>query len=475
MLALVAGVAGIGVAYRGAKGLVSLVPRSVELPVRSGVQLNGAVLAFGFFITVATALGFGVIAALTLRLENALNTLVVAGRASMSAMARRAMGGLVIAEIAFAVVLLIGAGLILRTFAGLLAVDPGFRFERVMTLELALPADRYAAVEARRGFYDRAFAALHDAPAVREVGAAVVMPLTGNNWTVPFERTDQPVSPGERPPDVGWQLASGGFFRALEIPLVDGRLFDDRDTPTSPPVVIVSEAVQGRFFGSEGAVGRTVKLGDQTMEIVGVVGDIRRAGLDDEPRADMYFPFEQALGGGITLFVRTEGDPGPALDAIQAAIRGIEPNAAIAETRTLAEVASESVRITKLVLWLLATFAATALALAAVGIYGVMSYVVGQRTREIGTRIALGALRSDILWLVMRQGAAIAGIGTAVGLAIGLVAARSLRSILYGVSSADPLILLGATAVLVGTTMVASYLPARRAAAVDPARTLADQ
>src|SRR5688572_29197044 len=243
VLALVAGAVGIGIAYFGAKGLVSLVPRSVELPVRTDVSLNGAVLGFGLLLAVITALGFGAIAALSLRLENALNTLVVAGRASMGAMARRAMGGLVIAEIAFAVVLLIGAGLILRTFAGLLAVDPGFRVDRVMTMELALPADRYAEQEARRGFYDRAFAALGSVAGVRQVGAGVVMPLTGNNWTVPFERADQPVAPGERPPDVGWQLASGGFFRALEIPLLEGRLFGPDDAPGSPPVVIVSESV----------------------------------------------------------------------------------------------------------------------------------------------------------------------------------------------------------------------------------------
>jgi predicted permease len=301
------------------------------------------------------------------------------------------------------------------------------------------------------------------------------MPLTGNNWTVPFERSDRPVPPGERPPDVGWQLASGGFFRALRIPLVEGRLFDRRDAPGSPPVVIVSEAVRGRFFGTEPAVGRTIRLGGETAAIVGVVGDIRRAGLDDEPRADMYFPFEQAYGGQITLFVRTAGEPTAALGAIRQAIRGVEPNAALAEERSLAEVASESVRITRLVLWLLAGFAGIALTLAAVGIYGVMSYVVGQRTREIGTRMALGAVRSDILWLVMRQGVAIAAIGTGIGLAAGLLAARSLRSILYGVSSTDPLILGGAAAVLVATTLAACYLPARRAVAVDPARTLADQ
>jgi ABC-type antimicrobial peptide transport system permease subunit len=189
----------------------------------------------------------------------------------------------------------------------------------------------------------------------------------------------------------------------------------------------------------------------------------------------MYFPFEKPLIGEVTLFIATDGDPEASLGAMQAAIREVEPNAALAETRTLAGVASESVRITRLVLWLLGLFAATALALAAVGIYGVMSYVVGQRAREIGTRIALGALPVDILLLVLRQGAVIAGIGTAVGLAIGLLAARSLRSILYGVSSADPLILAGAAAVLGVTALVACYLPARRAVAMDPARTLTDQ
>jgi putative ABC transport system permease protein len=385
------------------------------------------------------------------------------------------MGGLVVAEIALAVVLLMGAGLILRTMAGLLAVDPGFRLDGVMTVQLALPADRYGTPEARQGFYEQAFGALAAVPEVQETGAAVVMPLTGNNWTVPFERADRPVPPGERPPDVGWQLASGGFFRALRIPLVDGRLFDGRDRPGSPPVVIVSDAVRRRFFGDADAVGQSIRLGGETAEIVGVVGDIRRAGLDDDLRADMYFPFEQAYGGQITLFTRTSGDPAAAQAGIRSAIRGIEPDAALTEERTLAEVASESVRITSLVLWLLAGFAAIALTLAAVGIYGVMSYVVGQRTREIGTRMALGAVRSDILWLVMRQGMAIAVTGTALGLVAGLAASRSLRSILYGVSVADPLVLGGAAVVLVLTTLAACYLPARRAVAVDPARTLADQ
>jgi predicted permease len=475
VLALAAAGVGAAIAHWGAQALVAMVPRSVDLPVQDGVRLNGVVLAFTLFLAVATALAFAMIAALTTRLESSLGTLVVAGRASMSARARRAMGGLVIGEIAFAVVLLIGAGLILRTFAGLLAVDPGFRSDHVMTLELALPADRYGEVGARQGFYDRAFAALDAVPGVNEVGTGVVVPLTGNNWTVPLERTDRPVQPGERPPDVGWQVASAGFFRALQIPLLAGRLFDQQDRPESPPVVIVSEAVQSRFFAGESAVGRTLRLGDQTLEIVGVVGNIRRAGLNDEPRADMYFPFEQNYGGQVTLFIRTEGDPAASLPAMREAIRSVEPNAVFPNSRSMAEVASESVQITRLVLWLLAAFAVTALLLAAVGIYGVMWYVVGQRAREIGTRIALGAGPRDITWLVLRQGAWIALVGIAAGLLGGLVAARALRSILYGVSTTDPLILASAGIVLMAVALAACYLPARRALAVDPARTLTEQ
>jgi putative ABC transport system permease protein len=392
----------------------------------------------------------------------------------MSTVARRATSGLVVVEVALAIVLLIGAGLILRSFAGLLAVDPGFRSDHVMTMGIAIPADRYRDVAAREAFYRRTFDELRSLPGVEAVGAAVVIPLTGNNWTVPFERPEQPVPAGERPPEVGWQVASGGYFTTLRIPLIAGRLFDERDRPNGKSVVIVSEAVQKRFFPNESAVGHLIKGGDGQMEIVGVVGDIRRAGLRDEPRADMYFPQESSPGTAITLFVRTASDPARSLASLQRAVRTIEPNTVFVDPQTLADVASESMRVTKLVLWLLGIFAATALVLAAIGIYGVMSYVVRQRTHEIGTRIALGATRHNILWLVMREGVGIAAMGTIAGLLIGLAAARSLGSILYGISASDPVTLGFAAVVLFATTMAACYLPARRAASVDPARTLAE-
>ena len=475
VLALVAGAAGVLMAYWGAHALVGLLPQSGSVPGLDDVRINGHVLGFTLGIIVLTTLVFGLVSALTVRSEKASGVLNASRGASMGAKARRATSTLVVAEVALAIVLLVGAGLILRSFAGLLAVDPGFRTANVMTMGLQLPGNRYRELAARDGFYRRAFAELRGVPGVQEVGTAVVTPLTGNNWTAPFERPEQPVTPGERPPEVGWQVASAGYFRALQIPLVSGRLFDDRDAEPGRPVVIISEAVQKRFFPNESAIGKQVRQGEDRFEIVGVVGNIRRAGLRDEPRADMYFPFERNKPGQITMFVRTASDPEKSLSALKAAVARVEPNAFVSEAQTLSHVASESERVTRVVLWLLGVFAVTSLALAAIGIYGVMSYAVRQRTREIGTRIALGATRRNILWLVLQQGAVIAAVGTVVGLATGLATTRFLSSIMYGVSGTDPLTLTGAVVLLVITIMLACYVPARRAASVDPAKTLAEQ
>ena len=475
-LALVAGTVGVVMAFWGSHALVALLPQSGNVPGLGDVRINGSVLAFTLGIVVLTTLVFGLVAALTVRSEKAVGVLNASRGSSMGARARRATSTLVVAEVALAIVLLVGAGLILRSFASLLAVDPGFRTQNVMTMSVQLPGNRYRQFGARNAFYSQAIAQVKAIPGVEEVGTAAVTPLTGNNWTSPFERPEQPVPPGERPPEVGWQLASNGYFKALQIPLVSGRLFDERDVQPAPMAVIVSEAIQKRFFPNESAVGKRVKLqGDETAEIVGVVGNIRRAGLRDEPRADMYFPFERNKPGQTTLFVRTASDPERLLASITSTITRIEPNAFVSDEQTLAHVASESERVTRVVLWLLGVFAVTSLALAAIGIYGVMSYAVRQRTREIGTRIALGATRGNILWLVLQQGAAIAAVGTVVGLATGLATTRFLSSILYGVKGTDPLTLTTAVVLLIVTIMLACYVPARRAASVDPAKTLAEQ
>jgi len=218
-----------------------------------------------------------------------------------------------------------------------------------------------------------------------------------------------------------------------------------------------------------------LRSGPRNLEIVGVVGDIRRAGLRDEPRPDMYFSAEQSPALQTTLFIRSSHDVKESLGAFQAALRSVDGKTVFIESSSLADVAAESVRTTKLILWLLGVFAVAAMALAGIGIYGVMSYVVRQRTREIGTRIALGATRRDIIWLVMREGVVIAGIGAAIGLAIGMISTRVLASLLFNVSPSDPATLAGSIATLSVAILLACYAPARRAASVDPARTLVEQ
>ncbi|MEO5898473.1 MAG: ADOP family duplicated permease, partial [Vicinamibacterales bacterium] len=308
-LATVAGVAAVVCAWWATPALVSLVPASVNLAAAGNIRLDRTVLLFAATITLLTTVAFSLFSGLGLRRDNTAGRLVSPGRVSTGAAVRRATSMLVVGEIALAIVLLSGAGLVLRSFSNLLSIDPGFTSDRVLTLDFAVPADRYREVGARETLHKRLFEAIGALPGVEQVGVAAVTPLTGNNWTVPFDRADKPTPAGQRPPDVGWQSATGGYFRALNIPLRDGRYFGPEDGPAAPPVVIISEAVAERFFKGERAVGHKVLLGSEPAEIVGVVGNIRRASLTDSPRADMYFPMEHAPSGATTLFVRTASDP----------------------------------------------------------------------------------------------------------------------------------------------------------------------
>ncbi len=473
VLAVAGGTVGVLVAWRAAPALASLVPASTRIPGLDAVGINPGVLLFSLTASIGAALLFGAIACLSLGKGDHREALAATRRATMGTGARRTASSLVVAEIALAAVLLICAGLTLRSFANLLDVDPGFRTANVLTMQVALPSGRYPSPESRHDFYTRAFQQLESLNEVEKVGMAAVTPLTGNNWTVAFERPEHPVASGERAPDVGWQAASGGYFAALDIPLRAGRLFEPRDAAPAPPVVIISEEVARRFFPGESAVGKTVRGDAGTMEIVGVVGDIRRAALTDTPRADMYFPLERGPQPSATLFVRTTGDPVQALPAVRAALRAIEPGLVIYGVRDLADIAAASAALTRLAMRLLAGFAVVALVLAAIGIYGVMAYSVRRRTRELGTRVALGASRGDIVRLVMRESAVITGVGLGCGIVGGGLAARSLTAVLYDVPPTDPTTLLLAMAVLMVTALAASYLPARRAARIDPARTLA--
>ncbi|HET9371326.1 MAG TPA: ABC transporter permease [Vicinamibacterales bacterium] len=473
VLSLAAGLVGVGAAYWGLPALVALVPPSVVAPGIRDVSINLGVLGVTVAVTIVTATIFSLVSALAVRSGHAGEQLT-SSRVTVGAAARRSAAALVAIEIALAVVLLIGAGLILRSFAHLLATDPGFAPDRVLTMDVSLPADRYRTAEARAAFFAEGLEALRRLPGVGAAGAAVVTPLRGNNWTIGLVRADRPLPAGERPPDVGWQVASGGYFEAMQIPLRAGRLFQPTDGLGAAPVVIVSEAVAKQYFAGENPVGRRLRVNDGEAEIIGVVGDIRRASLTDRPRADLYLPFERLPGTSITLFVRSaDSDPRALAPSMRQALRAMEPNLVVGETLSMNEIRSQSLASTTFALWLLGLFAAIALALAAIGVYGVMSYAVRQRTREIGTRIALGATERDIVWLVIRQGGVMAIAGLATGLTIGWFAARSLTTRLHGVTPSDPRTLAGAAGLLAAASILACYLPARRAARLDAAKTLA--
>jgi putative ABC transport system permease protein len=467
VLSLAGGLIGVAIAWQAAPVLAALVPQTTQVPALKDVGLNVPVVAFSLAASVIAALLFSALSCLSLANAEQRSALAAARGTSMSAGARRAASWLVAGEIALAGILLVGAGLTLRSFANLIAVDPGFRIDNVLTLQISLPAARYRTPDTVVEFYSRAMRALEDLPEVNHAGTAEVVPLTGNNWTVALDRVDRPAPAGERAPDVGWQTASAGYFRALEIPLKAGRLFDDRDRLEQITPVIISEAIADRYFAGEDPIGVRLRSGPSGAVIVGVVGNIRRATLTDQPRADLYFP-----GPSNTIFIQTTGDPLSALPAVRTALRNLEPSVVVHGSRTMSDYASASMAIASLAMRLLAGFAIVALLLAAIGIYGVMAYSVRRRTREIGTRVALGADRGDIIRLIMREGGMITAAGVVIGLAAGLIAARSLAAVLYGVPPADPMSLAAAAIVLAMTGMAACYIPARRAARVDPARTL---
>ena len=472
-LGLAGGVAGVIVAWYAAPILMAFVPNAAMVPGLERPGIDSAVLAFAVGAAVVSALLFSAIACVGLLRTDKVGTLGQR-RGTMTPGARRAASSLVAAEIALAVVLLACAGLTILSFSKLLAVDPGFTPDGVLTVEFALPDGRYDKDEARKAFYARAFADIEALPGVVAAGAAQVTPLTGNTWAGPLNRADRPLAPGETATQVGWQMCSHGYFRALQIPLRSGRLFDARDA-SGPPVVIISQATADRAFPGESPLGHFVDMGDQKAEIVGVVGSIRRTSLVDEPWADMYYPFERVGIPSVTMFIRTTGDPLAALPAVRTAVRRIEPDAVFHGARTLSDVAAESAAATRLASRLLGGFAAIALVLAGIGVYGVMSYSVRRRSRELGTRLALGASPSDLTRLVLRQASLIALVGLAAGTAATLVLARALSSLLFGVPPWDPIALASAAALLALATLAASYLPARRAARVDPVSILASE
>jgi putative ABC transport system permease protein len=475
VLALAGGGLGILLAVWGIDLVKALPPET--LPRSAGIRLDGTTLVFTLALSIVTGLVFGVVPGIMLSRSRLAGALQEGGRAGGLRVSRRVRAGLVAGQVALAHVLLVGAGLHMRSLGALLKVDPGFRPDGVLVAEIAgLPEARYPERPERAAFYDRTLGALRALPGVASVAAVTTVPVTGNDIIFSIEEVEgQPPRPPDQAVSANWYSVSPGYFETMGIPLVAGRVFTSSDAATSPRVAIIDETMARRIFPGENPIGHRLRMGIDGKvfrEIVGVVGDVRHYGLDRAVTMQMYEPYAQIAPDGMTFLVRTAGDPGALAGAARRAIQSVDPEQPVTSTRTLVGIVADSTSQRRFTLTLLAAFAVAAMLLAAVGVYGVIAFAVSQRTHEIGVRMALGAERRAILGLVLRQGMAMVLAGVVAGLAAALALTRLVSATLYGVGAADPATYAATATLLCLVAFAATYLPARRATRVEPTTAL---
>lgn len=489
ILAFAGGLIGLAVAYWGVDALRALVPANT--PRMDEVQLDSLVLAFTFGVSLLTGVLFGLAPAWHAARTDLRETLNEGGRGtSASGGSRHLRAGLVVSELALAVLLLAGAGLLIRSFSRLVDVSPGFQTQHLLAAELSLPEKAYADGPPVQKFYTQLMENLRTVPGIQSVGAVSEMPLTDSytSGSVYFEDTSIPDIPriqqfGNLPyMEIDQRAVTSGYFQAMQIPLVRGRLLTEADDARAPLVAVVDSNFAHRFWPQGDAIGQRVAIDTipdvkpQTARwrtIVGVVGHVKHYALDVEGREQIYFPHRQPLYGvfaprDMTLAVRTSLDPSSMTSAIREQVFAIDKNLALYHVATMDQLVSNSVAQPRLNLSLLVAFATLALVLAAVGVYGVMAYAVTQRTHEFGIRMALGASPADVLKQVFIEGGRLAVLGLALGLIAAVVLTRLMSSLLFEVNPSDPITFGAAATVLALVALAACYIPARRATRVNP-------
>jgi predicted permease len=382
---------------------------------------------------------------------------------------------LVIGEVALAVTVLAGAGLLVRTVQNLMSVDAGMRADGVLTMRLNLAGERYGEESVRRTFVSELLPRLQALPGTIAAGTTSAMPLSGAKSANFFHRNDRPIpAPGEEL-DADYRVVGGQYFEAIGIPLIRGRVFDASDDEKAPPRFVVNEALAQRYFPGEDPIGKHITYewyGPRSGEIVGVVGSVREMALDEEPAPAVYRPHAQDPAPTVTVVLRAAGDPLLLGRAAAGAVRAIDPALPAPRLRTVEDLMAGTLSRPRLMMYLLVGFAALSLVLVVIGLYGIVAYSVAQRTRELGIRMALGAQRSDVLRMVVGEGMALGAIGLAIGMAGALALRRLPSGLLYGVTPSDPGTFLLVASVLAATTFLASYLPASRATRINPAGVL---
>jgi putative ABC transport system permease protein len=474
ILALAGGALGLLLAVWGVEALIALEPQGI--PRLDEVRVDPMVIVFTMALSALTGLLFGVFPAFQSTRGGMSSTLKEGGRGALTTRGgSRMRSTLVVAEVALAVTLLAGAGLLIRSFTRLAAVDPGFQVKPALTFELSLPDARYEQRERQVAFFDELLPRLRAIPGVSKAAGVMSLPLSGTSFVLTFSVEGRPPLPPAQQPAMQVRIATVDYFQTIGIPLKRGRLFRDEDRMSTPQVAVITEAAAKQYFADEDPIGKKIKLGwgyDGTYaggEVVGVIGDVKDAALDEPDPPQIYLPYRQWPVQSMSVVLETAVPPESVAEQARRAVYGVDPNLPVGTVRTLQQLVARSLSQPRFYMTLLAAFAAVALTLAAIGIFGVLSYAVAQRTREIGIRMALGAHESSVLGLVVRE----ALVMTSAGVVIGIVAALALTQLLvaqllFETSPHDPTTFVAVAAVLGAVAVLAAYLPARRATRVDP-------
>ena len=485
VLGVAGGALGLLVVFLGLRVLLAAAPDAAAQMVLGGraIGLDGTALGFALAVSLLTGLVFGLAPALQASRLDVNGMLKEGGRGEgLGRRGHRLLGGFVVSQVAVALVLLVGAGLLIRSFVRLRAVDPGFRPDHVLTMRLTLPSSRYAEDGQVAAFYDELLRRAAALPGVRSAAAISNLPMGGDNASASFAIEGMNVPEGQPSPHGDSHVVSQDYFAALGVPLVKGRFFEAGDGPLATPVAVIDQVLADRYWPAGDAIGHRMRLYFEGSDdkpvwrtIVGVAGHVKKYGLDGRVKEQYYMPSTQMPRRGMTLVLRTATDPSSMVPAVRGAVRDLDSGLPVFRVETMEQVVDATLVTRRFSMLLLGIFASVALVLAAVGLYGVISYSVAQRTREIGIRMALGARAGDVVRMVVRHGMTLTAIGLAIGVLAALGLTRFLSSLLFAVPPNDVPTFLAIAAILAGVAWVAAFLPARRASRIDPMRALREE
>lgn len=479
VLGMLGAVGGVGVAAFLIRALVLLGPASI--PRLAGVTVDLYVLAFAVVTAVATSIAFGLAPAVLVSRRSIDASFSLSSRGAVGKMTTRARRLLVVSELAFAAMLLVSAGLLIRSYLQLQRVDPGFDPKGVATFGVALPVAKYPASTSLDAFVSTLLSRVASEPGVESVAVAYGLPFAGDlNAITGFRREDQPEPDSASMPSASLRIVSPDYFKTMRIPLRSGRLFDSGDTSAATDVAVINERAAQRYFGGTNPIGHQIRISAQLgrdprngpKTIVGIVGNVKYGGLDEESPAEIYLPYDQQRVAAFTVAVRTAGDPLAIVPTLRFDVAALDPLMPLANIRSLASLVDASIVGRRFTMTLFLAFAVVAAALAAIGVYSVLAYLVSQRTKEIGLRMAIGAAPWGVVWLFVREGMVLTSVGLCTGLLGAIAVGRGMQTLLFGVGPADPATFGAVACALTAAAVLAIYVPARRAASADPTAAL---